>query len=195
MRWFTLLLMAYVFLVLEQGLSLAFDQPGKYSFAPSLLVILLVYVGMFAPSMMVLWSGLILGLLHDLAHPVKLTGELADAVILGPGALAYLLGAVAMLQVRGVVYRGSPISIAMFSVIIGIIVHLALVLIFMLRGLSLLFFPGEQLIHWSWSAELVGRFFSLVTTFVVALILSWFLLRMGSGVFGTDVPKGGAGRR
>jgi hypothetical protein len=194
MRWLILLLMAYVFVVLEQGLSLVFDQPGKYNFAPGMLLILLVYVGMFAPPMMVLWTGIILGLLHDLSHPVKLTGELADAAIMGPAALAYLLGAVAMLQIRGVVYRGSPLSIALFSFIIGIIVHLAFVLIFMLRGLPMMFFPGEQVIQWSWSAELVGRFFSLLTTFAVALPLGWLLLRFGSAAFGTDVPKSGSGR-
>lgn len=195
MRWMILAIFMYVCLAIEQGLSVVLEQPGRYSFAPSLLLVLAVYVGMFAPTMMVCWTWLAVGLLYDVTHPIMLPGAMSDAAIIGPGALAYLLGAFAMLQLRGVVYRGSPLSIAIFSFVTGIFVHLALVLIFAMRSVSFLIFPGETIVGWSWSAELVGRFFSLLTTFAVAVPVGWLLLRMGSGVFGSDAPKGGNVRR
>jgi len=195
MRWVILLIFVYLFLVIELGVSVALNQPGQYNYMPGLLLILAVYVGLFAPTMMTLWTWLALGILHDLAHPVKMVDATMDATIIGPAALAYLAGGFLMLQLRRVVYRGSPLSIAIFSFIAGIVVHLLIVLLHGLRGLSFLFLPGEHIEGWSWSAELVERFLSMVVTFFVALPVGWFLIRAGTGIFGSDAPKNGMVRR
>lgn len=200
MRWPTLAFFAYILLGLEQGLAVAMAQPGHYSAAPGLLLILAVFIGLSAPASMALWSSLALGILYDLAHPVMIseahgvTTAIADAVIVGPGAIAFLIATLVLLKARGLVYRGSLWSILIFTFVAGIFVHLAIVLIFAMRGLSFLFFPGEQIIGWSWSGELVNRFISLICTTTLAFPIGWVLLR-SFALFGFEPVKGHGARR
>jgi hypothetical protein len=190
------MIFAYILLGLEQGMGVALAQPGLNNTSPGLLLILMVFIGLWAPSTMVVWCAMFLGLLYDLSHPV-LTADaqrLTDAAIIGPGAIAFILAGVAMLRMRGLVYRGSLLSIAIFTFITGLIVHLAIVLIFSVRGWSFLFLPGEHLSNWSWSGQLVSRFFNLLYTSLLALPIGWCLLR-ASSMFGFEPTKGAAGRR
>lgn len=196
MRWLTIAIFAYVLLGLEQGMAVGLSLPGGYSAAPGLLLILMVFIGLSAPSQVALWAAVALGLLYDLAHPVMVNDAhgAANVVILGPGAIAFLLGTFVLLRSRVLVYRGSLISIVLFTFIAGIFVHLAIVFIFALRGVPFAFFPGEQLVGWSWSGELVRRFLSLCFTAFLALPVGWVLLRC-FGMFAFEQPKGHGTRR
>lgn len=196
MRWLPIAIFAYLLLGLEQGMAVALSHPGSYSATPGLLLILAVFIGLSAPTPVVVYSALALGLLYDLAHPV-LIGDLqtaANVAIIGPGTIGFLVGAFVLLRARGLVYRGSLISIALFTFITGVFVHLTIVFIFALRGVSFLFLPGEQIVGWSWSGELVSRFISLVCTSLIALPVGWILLR-AYGMFGFEPPKGHGARR
>lgn len=196
MRWPTLAFFAYILLGLEQGLAVALAQPGHYSASPGLLLILAVFIGLSAPASMALWSALVLGVLYDLAHPIMISEVhgMTDAVIVGPGAIAFLLATLVLLKSRGLVYRGSLWSILIFTFVAGIFVHLSIVLIFALRSLSFLFMPGEQIIGWSWSGELVNRFISLICTTTLAFPIGWVLLRCVT-LFGFEPVKGHGARR
>lgn len=196
MRWPTLAFFAYILLGLEQGLAVAMAQPGHYSAAPGLLLILAVFIGLSAPASMALWSALALGILYDLAHPImiKELHGVTDAVIVGPGAIAFLIATLVLLKSRGLVYRGSLWSILIFTFIAGIFVHLSIVLIFAMRGLSFLVLPGEHIIGWNWSGELVNRFISLICTTTLAFPIGWVLLR-SFALFGFEPVKGHGARR
>lgn len=196
MRWLPVVIFAYILLGLEQGMGSALTQPGWNNAAPGLLLILAVFIGLWAPANMVIWSAMFLGVLYDLSHPVMTADALrfTDAAIIGPGAVAFVLAGLTMLRMRGLVYRGSLLSIAIFTFITGLIMNLAIVLIFSIRGWSFAFLPGEHLSNWSWSGELVSRFFSLIYTTLLAIPIGWCLLR-ASSLFGFEPTKGTAGRR
>ena len=196
MRWLTIAIFAYLLLGLEQGMAVAFAQPGGYSATPGLLLILAVFLGLAAPTPVVVWSALALGVLYDLAHPVMIgdVDTAANVAIIGPGTIGFLVGAFVLLRTRGLVYRGSLVSIALFTFITGVFVHLTIVFIFAVRGLSFLFLPGEAIVGWSWSGELVSRFISLICTSFLALPIGWVLLR-SFGMFGFEPPKGHGARR
>lgn len=199
MRWLAIGIFAYILLGLEQGMAVAIAQPGQYGATPGLLLILLVFIGLSAPTPVVVWSSLALGVLYDLAHPVMVidpqdaaemamqTGQYVSMV--GPGAIGFLVGAFVLLRARGLVYRGSLVSIVLFTFITGVFAHLTIVFIFAMRGLPFLFFPGEQIVGWSWSGELVSRFISLLYTMGLSLPIGWVLLR-SFGMFGFEPPKG-----
>lgn len=191
-----MILSAYVLLGLEQGISAALAQPGTYHASPGLLLILAVFVGLWAPGALVVWTWLLLGVLYDLSHPVMTQQALAqmDAAIIGPGAAAFLLGAGIILRLRPMVYRNSWVSIALFTFIAGLVVHLVIVLIYALRGVGFFPFPGESLTQWSWSGELVSRFISLVMTALLAVPIGWTLLRLCE-VFGFENAKNAGKRR
>lgn len=196
MRWLPVIICAYVLLGVEQGLTAALARPGLYHASPGMLLILAVFVSMSAPASKVAWVWLLLGMLYDLSHPVHTLYEhhMVDAVVIGPGALAFLAGAAVMLRLRSVAHRNSWASIALFTFLAGVVVHLTMVVIYMLRGVDLLILPGETLVKWSWSGELVSRFISLVLTALVAIPVGWLLIRFWE-IFGFESSKSGQSRR
>ena len=96
MRWPVFAILAYLMLVLQEGLRTLWSIQGT---SPSLLLILLVYVGLWAPPMTAAWAALALGLLIDLTTPVKTLNHLQDVTLIGPACLGYLAGA--YVTVRG----------------------------------------------------------------------------------------------
>ena len=169
MNWLIFILAAFLCYALEAGLRTMLAVPGAQGVSPSFLLILAVYIGMLAPSRTVMWAFLACGLLTDL-----LGYYTTDATILGPGALGFVLGGLAVLPFRGLGFRESVITLGVLSFATGVFAHLAMLAILKLRGLG--FLLGEP-ISLSADAALVQGFLHLLYTAVAAIPVGFILLR------------------
>ena len=135
---------------------------------PSLLLILLVFVGLNAPRVATLTAALVLGLLMDLRP-----GPLANgAVLVGPNALGYLAAGYATLQLRNFLFRQSVITLVVLILTAGALSGLVEILLLGLRGLPLL--AGEPM-TWSATTQLLLRGRSLLYTAALAIPLGLLL--------------------
>jgi len=171
MRWSVFVIFAYLFLALEVGL----DRLLHYGpVAPSFLLILGVFIGLSAPPMTAIWSMLILGLLTDLSRGYTTSDQQAFWLI-GPAALAYLCGGLAMLQLRGLVFRHSVIAMAVMVFVVGVFTYLVTVAMLTLRSLP---WPlGDPIADWSATDRLVRAFSELVYCAFLAVPLGLVLAR------------------
>ncbi len=178
MRWIVFIIFAYVLMALEAGLSSAW-RIGLST--PHLLLILLVFLGLYAAPMPLAWAALLLGALVDLSPPFwPVATGVWDVAILGPSILAYLAGAYACLQLRTIVFRDSPITLAAVVFVVGIFVQLVTVGVLTLRALPLpgiVWFMGSPIPNFQPADELMRRFFDLVYTALMAIPLGMLLLR------------------
>jgi len=180
MRWVTFAITAYLLLALETGLRTLWSVPWAWDASPSLLLILLVYLGLWAPPWKVAWAAVILGLLGDL-YPRAVAGAQPDIAVLGPTALGFAVGAYVLLQLRTMVFRDSLVTMAVMTFVTGLCAHLLTVAMFVLRGLHLPWISGfladSPLPGWSTSQELLLRFLGLLYTTILAVPVGWLLLK------------------
>ncbi len=161
-------ILAFVMLVLERGLHplLALGD----SVSPSFLLILLVYVGMFAPPLTAAFAAVVLGALVDVTNPLAMLPPVGLKPIIGPHALGFLVGAYALIQLRGMIFRGSPVTMAIVVFLVGTFVSLTTVFLLGMRG-----FIAEPIIGFSPVEDLVHRFLVLLYTAAMALPVGWLL--------------------
>ena len=171
MRWSVFLFFVYLFLAVETGL----DKLLAYSeVSPSFLLILGVFVGLSAPTMTVVWSMLILGLLTDLTHGHTMADDRVLWLI-GPATLGYLCGALVILQLRALVVRESAIALGVMVFVVGVFIYLVVVAMLTLRGLP---WPtASPIADWSAADELAHGFFKLIYSAILALPLSLALTK------------------
>jgi hypothetical protein len=175
MRWPVFLIAAYVAIALDEGLGLALSIPDATGVRPRFALILAVFVALAAPGLTAAWAALLLGVLVDLTTPV-LTGAGRSAVLVGPWALGFFVGAYVGLQLRGLVFRDSPLTLAVMVLVVGAFVHLVATAVLWARGFSWLL--GEPLgADWSASGQLVHGFFELIYTALAAVPVGWLLFR------------------
>ena len=172
MNWLIFALFAFVTLVLDVGLRPLWAVPDAAAgVSPCLLLVLMTFIAMRAPSAAALWAGLVLGLLVDL--------QIGPAgLVMGPAALGFLAGAYAVLQVRTLVFRQSVATLAVITFVAGIFVHLVSVALYTARGLP--FTPAEFITGWDAAEQLVHRFLELLYTCAVAVPFGWLLLRLAN---------------
>lgn len=189
MRWFVFLIFAFVLLVVEMGLrSLLRVNTSAGEICPSFLLVLATFVALWAPSRIVPWAMLVIGLLADL-QPIPVVDPVSVPSIIGPATLGYLLAGYAVLQVRTFLFRHSPLAVAISVVVAGIFLHLVIVAALTMRGLPLPGFPG-RLDGWIIGDQLYRRFFDLLYTAALAVPLGWLLTRTlpAWGFEGTKTP-------
>lgn len=182
-----LILLAFIYLAasLDAGLSHALRLPDATGVAPSFMLILAVFIALSAPGMTVAWTCLLIGLIVDLISPLPAPDRVSDIVIVGPAAVGFFLGGYITTQLRGVVFRDSPLTLAVMVIVAGIFVNLAMVALLRMRGLPL---PLDQpLPNWRATDELVRAFFQLLYSAVVAVPVGFVLFRI-EAVFGFLKP-------
>ncbi len=185
MRWSIFLLFTFIALVLQDGLEGLFQINGV---SPSFLLILAVYINLRAPMPTLAWSSLVLGIVVDLTTRTWSSGDAGvHYALIGPMALGYLLGGFGAVQIRGMVFRDSPMTLGMLVFVLGIAVHLLGVLLISLRGVP--WFLNEPMLDYSASNEIVLRFFELIYTAVLAVPLG-YVLRGTTGLWGFEKTKG-----
>ncbi|MEX0654561.1 MAG: hypothetical protein WDZ31_02840 [Phycisphaeraceae bacterium] len=168
MNWLIFAIAAYLLLALESGLRTLLAVGDGVS--PSFLLVLAVFIGMMAPSSVVPWAFLAIGLLVDLQP-----GPVRDVTLIGPAALGYLAGAYVVLQLRTLVFRESVLALAVLVLAVGIFVQLVYVALLTARGLPML--TAEPVVGWSAADQLVHRFLELLYTAVLAIPLGLLLFK------------------
>jgi rod shape-determining protein MreD len=171
MRWPVFALFAYLFLVLEVSLRnvLILGPIG-----PSFVIVLVVFISLFAPRMTALWACWILGLLADLCTPLMQGADLVGPLI-GPHALGYVFGGYLILQLRAMLFRRRALTLAVMTAICLIAASLVVVFIYAVHG----WYPGEEL---AWAdlhpvGELLRRLgvalYSGLLALVIGPVLVW----------------------
>lgn len=108
MRWLTLAVAAYAAFAVEAGLGPLLRIAGV---TPSLLLLLVAFVALWAEASAAVWAAVVLGVLADL---------LPGGVAVGPHAVGFALGAWLVLQVRGLVFRQATWTILAMTLLVGI---------------------------------------------------------------------------
>lgn len=170
MNWLVFGLAAYFTLALEVGLRTLLAVPGPDGVAPSLLLVLAIYIGLMAPSHVVPWAMLALGVLVDLRP-----GTAPELTLIGPAALGYLAGAGVILHLRSLVFRESVVTLTALVFATGLFIQLVIVALYTARGLPML--TGQPVEGWRAADQLVHRFFVLLYSTAVAIPLGAALLR------------------
>ncbi len=163
MNWIVFAVLAWIFLGMEQGLRQAL-QVGSWDIAPSFVLILLVFVSLWAKPIHALWAALFLGVSLDMLNlvPTK-SGE--TIAILGPWALACMLTAYTVLNFRVLMFRRNPLSIAFLCTVGGAISGVLVLAILSLRAYY------DDILLVSASADLGRRLLTALYTGVLALPL------------------------
>lgn len=187
MNWLVFLIVAWLVLGMEVGLRDAF-QVGASSIAPSFLMVLVVFVGLWARPATLLVASAVLGVLMDLVHQVP-TRDGETVVIVGPWALGCMAAGYTVLNFRGMMFRRNPITAGILTVIAGAVAAAVVVALLRVRSsYDRIEFGGATL-------ELWPRLASALYTGVVAIPMTWLLHRLG-GLMGFRRPmEAVAGRR
>jgi rod shape-determining protein MreD len=185
MNWLVYLLALWVLLGLEIGLkpSLALGPTG---IAPSLVVPLVVFVAMHAPAVAALWAAAVAGLLLDLTFPVPLEGG-GEVRIPGPAALGLVLAAALVLNLRSMLIKRNPLTLAAAATVGAAVASVVVVALLTVRDLA-----GDPIV-WRAGGELGRRLVSALATGVAGLVEALVLFPL-AGAFGFTSHHSG-GRR
>lgn len=181
MSWGVYAVVLWLMLGVEVGLR-GVLRVGDSGVAPSFVLPLVVFIGLYAPARVTTIAALIAGLLIDLTSPVTLPGG-ATAIIPGPNALGMVLAGQLVLGARGLVFLNSPVTLIVLTPLAGMVWQIVVTAAFGARELydPIGFHAGSQLTQ---------RLFIAAYSAVPALILWWPLRRVGP-FFGFDAPHTG----
>ena len=181
MNWVAFAIASWLFLGAELGLRDALEL-GVTGVAPSLVIVLVVFIAMSTPTTTALWAALILGVLLDLTHPVPIDGAPDAATILGPYALGLMAGAYLVVLKRAMMIRSNPFTIPVLAFMAALLMHVIVVVFFTIRAYydPIAFAPGREL----WT-----RFLCAVVTALGAIVLGP-LLRLSAPLFAFPVGSG-----
>jgi cell shape-determining protein MreD len=169
MNWTVFGIFCYLFLAMQRGLSGLFTfNTGLGDLTPRFELVLVMFVGLFAPARSVIVAWMVVGALVDLLTPTP-----AGATLVGPHALAFGAGGMVMLQLRTLVLRTHALSHAFCVFCSGLAVALVAVSIFLVRS-------------WCYQAEapypamgaLAGHALGALYTAVLAMVMTWPLIRL-----------------
>lgn len=167
MNWVLFAITTYLLLAIQGGFAEAWVL-GQAT--PNLLLVFAVFIGLSARPAVVAWSLLLLGVLLDL-QPGPLAGR---AIVLGPHALGFLVGAYAILQLRNLLFRESVFTMVLMTLAVGSFAALVEVLLYALRGMPML---GNDPTGWRATEQLGYRLFEVLYSAAAAIPLGWLLNR------------------
>jgi len=170
MNWLFFALATYLTLVVETGLRATWMLPIAGGMTPALLLVLLVFIGLHAPTWTVIWAGLVLGLVADLQ-----SSPMPETLLIGPTTLGYLAAAYTVLQLRSMVFRQSLLTLVALVLAAGLFAEGVTVAMLTVRSWS--WTLGQPIPGWSAADQLVHRFLELIYTSAVALPLGVLLFR------------------
>jgi hypothetical protein len=131
-----------------------------------------VFALLSAPRKIGVRLAMLAGLVADLLAPVVLDSQ-EVLVVPGPRVLAFALGALAVIQLRNLLYRQNPLAGAAATLAFSLLAAVAFVFLFSMRALFLdggaPWWPG------SGAGEVWRRFLGAVGDAVVALPTLWLL--------------------
>lgn len=168
MNWFSFAIAAWISFGLEVGVRDMFSL-RPWSPAPSFVVALLVFIAMHASQRAVLWAALILGVLVDLTGSITLqTG--GSAVLLGPNAIGFLLGAQIVLALRGMIVSRNPLSMGVLAIAVSAISQIVVIAFLTIHKVY------SDPVVWNAGERLLDALLSAVYTGAAATILSFIFI-------------------
>lgn len=183
MRWTIFAIFAYLALALDLGFASLLQMEIAHGLvAPSFVFILMVYIAANSPPREARISAIILGLLVDLTWPHPLAQQ-ASAIVIGPAALGFLLGAILTIQLRSLVYRRHPLTMGLLTFIAGCCAYLPIIFLLLLRRLVGQLSGSSQVIEWHAADQLVHFFLVSVYSGLAAVPAGYILDRI-SPLFG-----------
>ena len=118
---------------------------------------------------MIAWG--VLGLLLDLTSAWPLPNG-AAVTIIGSYALGFLTAGYTLYEMRSMLFKQHPLTIAAMTFVCGIAVNLIVVGLFSIRNWY------DPLAHWSAKPELLVRGMALLYTAMIAAVLAFPLIKM-----------------
>ena len=170
MRWFVFAVLAYVLLALQVS-SLGEISLFGAALRPQPLVILAVFVGLSAPGRTAMMAWGVLGLLLDLTSAWPLPGDRAVTIV-GPYTLGFLAAGYTLYELRSMLFRQHPLTLAAMTIVCGIAVNLVVVGVFTVRDWY------DPLAYWSARGELLARGMALLYTGLIAAVLAIPLIKI-----------------
>ncbi|MEM1212880.1 MAG: hypothetical protein AAGI68_11360 [Planctomycetota bacterium] len=170
MRWLLFIPAAYLAAALSVGLG-SFLSLGSGHARPDLLIVLLAFVTLQAPTATARVAALLLGILADTLH----SHDPAVPGLLGPFAIGYLVGYFAIQQLRPFLVRDSVITLAVMSLAAAAFAHLTAATLLSLRGLPI--FAGQPVPDFTVLSQLGRRTVQTLYTTALAFPVGFLLLR------------------
>ncbi|QQE11240.1 hypothetical protein JD969_17350 [Planctomycetota bacterium] len=172
MNWVIFAIIAYLFLAMQVGLRTLIALPESFGgMAPSLLLILGVYICLTARSHIALWAMLALGLTTDLITTLN-----PDSTIIGPAAIGYLLAGFTILQMRGLVFKESVFTLALLTFAAGVFACITITAFYKLRTIPWL--AGDASDNWDTANQLYRYFMMVLYTTALAFPLGFILYKI-----------------
>ncbi len=171
MRLLILFFAAIFCLAFDSSFGGVFTLRSMGSITPLAMPCLVVFVSLFAPSMMAYVAALLLGLLVDLSPG---HGELSQGVhLIGPSTLGFFVSAILIVKLRNVVFRRKVFTVVILTA--GCVVVSDAVEVFILIARSLM--PWTPPLSGSGGiAGLVKMLATAIYTGLLAVPLGWSLL-------------------
>jgi cell shape-determining protein MreD len=184
MNWIVFGIVAWVFLGMESGLREAL-QVGQLNIAPSFVLILIVFVSLWAKPIHALWAAVLLGCALDMLN--LLPTESGETIaMLGPWALGCMVASYTVLNFRVMMFRRNPLTIAFLCAVSGAIASVVALAILSIRA-----FYDDELILTA-SSELGQRTASALYTGALAIIIGPVLHWIGPWMgFRRPISMGG----
>lgn len=163
MNWIVFAIVAWIFLGFESGFRETL-QVGQTNIAPSFVLVLLVFVSLWARPLHAMWAAFLLGASLDMLNQVPTRGG-ETISILGPWALGCMLASYTVLNFRVMMFRRNPLTIAFLCAIGGGIAGVVALAFVALRGYY------DDLVTVPASSSLFQHAASSVYTGALALLL------------------------
>ncbi len=168
MKGSLLAIAAYLLLVAQLGLAPLGASTHYGTVEPMFMLLIVVWIGLWAPANLVAPASAAAGLLMDLATPwpVQLASGIEAPTIVGPYVLGYIAAGYLLLQMRPMLFRDHPLTIGTMVLIGGAAASLVVVGLMTVRSWY------EPVIGWSAGNELMRRLLGLGVTVVIAVALA-----------------------
>ncbi len=172
MRWSLFFLWAYLLIGLQSALAEAIAIESDWGLIePRFVLTLAVFIGLSASPSIVLAAWGLLGFGLD-ASSTWVLPDGNGVTLIGPYTLGYLAGAYTILELRSMLFRYHPLTIASMIIAGGAAVMLIVTLLFSIRGWY------EAWEQWSATDELITRSLGLAYSAAIGVVLSWPMVKM-----------------
>lgn len=114
MNWIVFAVFAWIAMAFETGFRDAL-QLGSTAISPSLAMILVAFVALWAPTRHALPAAIVVGLLLDFNDLISTTTGGEPVVVLGRHAIGCLVASYAVVTMRGMMFRRNVITIVVLS--------------------------------------------------------------------------------
>jgi hypothetical protein len=168
-RWSVFIIIVLFTCALDASLGAVFEIGGIRG---QLLPAVVVFMCLAAPKRIAVRAAMLAGLAADLFAPMVL----ADGTLLvvpGPRVLAFALGALAVVPLRGLLYRQNPLSSSAATFLFSLLVGIVWVFLWIIRSVIL----SSSAPWWpaTGASEVFLRVFAAVGDAALALPVCWLL--------------------